>query len=174
MGGIAWTPVLVCSLAAYGSFAVWSLILSVADARTRRLPNRAVLGATATTAPLLVVGALAAWAWGPEPVLAAARTGPAVLAETLGGGAACGVAAVAVWWWGRSGVGGGDAKLAPLVGAVLGYAGGVLGVLIGIAVACGCAALWALVERIRGGARPASAPFAPCLCAGAWLVILLR
>lgn len=153
-------------------FGAWSIALSVVDFRSHRLPNRWVLAATATVMPALLMSGSTRWitdASG-EPV-AGERTGATVLIDTVAVSAALGLGFWLLWRFAPSGLGGGDVKLAPLIGAVLGFAGGWSGALVGVFAAFVAAAAWSLLMRPRRPSARTAVAFAPCLCLGAWLVI---
>ncbi|MGW9020071.1 hypothetical protein ACWGOE_01150 [Leucobacter chromiiresistens] len=171
--------------AAFALFAVWTPVLSAADIRERRLPNLLLLLATSTTLPMLLASA-AASALAPASAsgaMAAASTAGApgersairLILDTLGPGAAAGVLLAALWWWAPAGIGGGDVKLAPLIGAVTGFAAGWVGAALALTAAFGFAALSGALLRLRRprarGADDRGVPFAPCLFAGAWAVV---
>lgn len=139
--------------ALYAAFAVASAWLALTDLRTRRIPNR-VLGAAS-------VGVAAC---GAVSVIAGAH--PGRLAWAAAAAALYGVAALTLWRYAPGGsLGGGDVKLAPLVGFAAGWAGAEAAFVwtpIGIAVASMCALVWAH----RRGRRTLA--FGPVLLAGAW------
>lgn len=142
---------------AFALFAVVSAVLAVGDVRRRRIPDRVVLPATIVAVLLLAV--------------AAARTGcPSRAAEVaLGAAAAFGVCLL-VRLARPEAFGGGDVKLAALVGAHLGWFGPeavASGIALGF-VAAGCAA----VGVVAAGGRGASLPFGPFLLLGAWVRVL--
>lgn len=128
--------------------------LTAADVRAHRLPNRLVLGSYPVVAGLLVLSvadSTRAWtavatagAWGLGLfvlLLIAAATGP---------------------------VGGGDIKLAGLVGAYLGWAGGGTAVLLGILVTALSAAIVAAAGlALRQMSRDSALAYGPFLLLGA-------
>lgn len=145
-------------LVAYGGFAVLSVVLAVVDARTHRLPNRLVLPAYPVLLLLLVLAS------------AALGLNPALLTAVL--------ASVAVFafflllrWAQPRGMGGGDVKLAAVVGLVLGYLGWetvLWGVLAGFLVG----GLYSTVLlATRRATRRTAIPFGPWMLLGAWLAI---
>ncbi|MEV7693547.1 A24 family peptidase [Microbacterium sp. NPDC089189] len=145
-------------LLAYAGFAVLSVALAIIDARTHRLPNRLVLPAYPVLLLLLVLAS------------AALGTNPALLTAVL--------ASVAVFvfflllrWAQPRGMGGGDVKLAAVVGLVLGYLGwdAVLwGVLAGF-LSGGLYSVFLL--SARRATRRTAIPFGPWMLLGAWLAI---
>lgn len=145
--------------AAYALFAVVSVVLAVIDVRQHRLPDAVVLPATASGVVLLS--------------LAAAATGRPERATEVALGAAGAFAACLLLHLARPGAfGGGDVKLAGLVGAHLGW-WGLEAVASGIGVgflAAGVAAVGVLAARGRG----VDLPLGPFLLGGAWAQILAR
>ncbi|MFJ4037996.1 prepilin peptidase [Microbacterium sp. NPDC090007] len=140
-------------LAAWGVFAVASAVLTVLDLRRRRLPDVVVLPVFAVSVVLL---ALAACVLG-DPSRARDVAGGALAAFAL-----CLLAHLARPW----AFGGGDVKLAGLVGAHLGWFGAeavasgllVAGILGGFAAA----GMW------LAGARRDHLAYGPALLGGAW------
>ncbi|MCR2825907.1 prepilin peptidase [Microbacterium sp. zg.Y909] len=152
------TPLVVAPLAvAYALFAAATVALTVVDLRSHRLPNALVL----PLYPLiLVLFALAALAAGDGAPLVTALLGGGVLfllyatLRAMGGG-----------------VGGGDVKLAGVVGMVLGHAGWPA-VLIGTAAAFVLGGAVALFLLATGRAtRTTRIAFGPYLLGGAWLAL---
>ncbi|GAA2180890.1 hypothetical protein GCM10009847_20510 [Leucobacter tardus] len=142
----------------YAVFAATSMWVTVTDLRTRRIPNRVIAIAAAAIVGCGAVSAFAAadarrWVWA------------AVAAAIYGG------AAFALWLAVPNGaVGGGDVKLAPLIGFATGWSGidAAFGwAPIGIAAAALAAVAWARFRR-----RDVLA-FGPVLLAGAWIAILI-
>lgn len=145
-------PALALSL-----FAVVSVVLVITDVRRRRLPDVVVLPATAAAVLILAVAAATAG----RPALAAA-----VAFGAVGAFGAC----LLVRLSRPEAFGGGDVKLAALVGAHLGWFGPeavASGVALGF-VAAGVAA----VGVLAAGARGTSLPFGPFLLLGAWVRLL--
>ena len=175
----------VLASAALALFAVWTLVLTTADIRARRLPNHLLLLATCTTVPMLLASAtasaLASATAGGGAAAASVEGAPAgsimmgMILDTLGPGAAAGVLLAALWWWAPAGIGGGDVKLAPLIGAVTGFAAGWGGTALALTAAFALAGLWGVLLRLHRprerGAAERGVPFAPCLFAGAWGVV---
>ncbi|MBK0419271.1 prepilin peptidase [Leucobacter sp. CSA1] len=147
-------------------FVVFSVWLSVVDLVTRRLPNRLVAWGTGSTLGLLAASGLVQ--------LAAGVRDPALrdLGLLAGGAAALFGLLYLLWRTAPAGIGGGDVKVAPLVGGVLGFFGGAWAVVLGAAVACVIAAIWGAASRVRGTGASRGVPFAPCLFAGCWVAIL--
>lgn len=144
---------------AFALFAVVSAVLAVGDVRRRRLPDLVVLPATIVGVLLLVAAAEGAGS-------------PSRAAEVaLGSAAAFGVCLL-VRLARPEAFGGGDVKLAALVGAHLGWFGPeavASGVAFGF-VAAGVAG----VGVLAAGGRGADLPFAPFLLLGAWVQVLLE
>lgn len=134
-----------------------ALVLVAVDARTTWLPlplTRLVWAATAGAAvPATVLG------------------GPAVLVRAAVGAGAAALLYLALWRLSRAGLGFGDVRLAPVLGAAAAAAGWstlfatlLLGSLVGAAVG--------VVLTLRG--RPGSFAYAPSMLAGAFLACGLR
>lgn len=146
------------------SAAVFSVWLSIGDVRARRLPNGRVACATAVTLGVLLLAVglrfiAAGWAVAGVP-----------LCGLLGGAVAFFAVFLVSWLAAPRHVGAGDVKIAPLVGGVLGYFGVIPALLIGLAVAFACAAVWGIAERWRARHQPLRhVAFAPCLFAGMWV-----
>lgn len=148
-----------CALVAYAAFAVQSVILSVIDALTHRLPDRYVLPGYPIAAVLLTVAALASGT--------AAR-----LVPTAGGALSLFAFYLLLRMLRPAAMGGGDVKLAGVVGAYLGFFGWesvFVGAVAGFLLA-GAYALVLLTAR-RASAKTAVA-FGPFLLGGAWFAIL--
>jgi leader peptidase (prepilin peptidase)/N-methyltransferase len=135
----------------------WLLVI---DVRTHRLPNRIVLPALAAVALLVVLDAAAT---GESAALVRAACGLLI----LGGFYAILRAAS------RAGMGGGDVKLAALIGTVLGWHGW-MALAVGAASAFVLAALYALgliaLRRADGSTRIA---FGPWMIVGAILGVAI-
>lgn len=142
-----------------GVFAGAGAVLSAVDIRSRRIPNRLLLPFGVAVFVLLAAAIAADW------------DGPSRLISTLGGAVAAFGLLLLLWLALPTGIGGGDVKLAPLVGAVLGFFGSWSAVLAGLLLAFLFAAVWGLVLKRRGGGT--GAPFAPCLFAGAWAGVVM-
>lgn len=144
--------------ALYAAFAVASAWLAVTDLRARRIPNRVVGAATVIVVTCGAVSSIAA----ADPH----RFGWAAAAAGI-----YGAAALALWLAAPAGsLGGGDVKLAPLVGFATGWAGADAAFVwapAGIAAASMCAFVWVRARRRRDLA------FGPVLLAGAWSGILV-
>lgn len=130
-------------------FCFFALVAST-DLLCRWVPNSAVYPAAA----LAVVAHLAA--------------GDPILAVALGGGLALAVFALAAWLR-PGGLGGGDVKLAAVIGLVFGFPGVLWALLVGGALG---AAVAAALLVSRNGGRATRMPYAPFLCIGAALALV--
>ncbi|MFN3948529.1 prepilin peptidase [Microbacterium sp.] len=140
-------------VAAFALFAVVSVVLAVADVRTHRVPDAVVLPAVAVGVALLAAAA-------------GERGEPVRIAGVCLGAAGAFAACLVVHLARPSAFGGGDVKLAALVGAHLGWFGPdavASGLALGFAAA-GVAGLGV----VAAGARRVELPFAPFLLLGAW------
>lgn len=148
-------------------FLVSSVWLSIVDVQTMRLPNRLVAWS--------LVGCLGPLVAANVVLLPTALRGDALadLAALLLGAVVLGAVFAALWRFAPAGLGGGDVKIAPVVGGVLGLLGGVWAVAAGIVIACVFAVIWnAVLGHRSGDGSPVGAPFAPCLFAAAWVVCI--
>lgn len=143
----------------YLAFAALGIALAIIDVRVHRLPNALVLPAYPAAGVLLLsAGALGA----PVGDLLRATLGGALLLMFY---ALLGLA-------GPGAMGGGDVKLAGLIGIVLGFTGwGALAVGSAAAFVLGGAAGLVLLLRGRAG-RGTAVPFGPWMIAGAWAGIV--
>lgn len=148
----------ILAIAAYAFFGVLSVVLAVIDVRTHRLPDRLVLPAYPITAVLLIAAAL--------------LTGTASRLISVAVGALGLFVFYLVLRMLRPGaMGGGDVKLAGVVGAYLGFLGWdavLLGALAGFVLGGIGALLLLATRRARATARIAFGPF---LLGGAWFAI---
>lgn len=136
---------------------VWLLAI---DARTHRLPNRIVLPALAASLTLVAVDALVTWR---TTALIGALAGMLIL-----GGFYLVLRAMS-----RGGIGGGDMKLAALIGLVLGWHGWQV-LVIGAAAAFVLGALYALaLMALRRANRSTRIAFGPWMIIGAALGIAI-
>ncbi|RKT31128.1 leader peptidase (prepilin peptidase)/N-methyltransferase [Microbacterium sp. AG1240] len=150
---------LAVEVTAYGAFAVLSAVLTVIDLRTHRLPDRLVLPAYPVAAVLLTGAAFL-------------RGDPARLLSVAGGAIVLFAFYLLLRMLRPGAMGGGDVKLAGVIGAFLGYLGwdAVLGGAIAGFVFGGLvAAVIVLARRARGANRLA---FGPWMLLGAWTAIL--
>ncbi|WP_244927271.1 prepilin peptidase [Microbacterium sediminis] len=143
--------------AAYLAFGVASLVLIRSDLAEHRLPNAVVLPATAVVGALLTLASIAAG-------------DTAAVGRAAAGALALGAFYAALWAIGRGrGMGGGDVKLALLVGLFLGWHGWPELALGGAAAfVVGGASALALIAARRATARTHIA-FGPFMLIGACL-----
>lgn len=155
-------------------FAVISAVVTVTDVRWRRISNRVVLPVLVGLPVLLATPYLCALSSHDTAemtnklhALLCGLVGALVIFSTY--------LLLAVF----GGLGGGDVKLASMIGLVLGYFGGWEALWVGTALAWGAAGLWILthraVRRGHGASKsrdPPDLPFAPFMIAGAWIVLL--
>ena len=142
------------TVVAFVTFAVIGAILAIIDIRTHRLPNRLVA----------TVG-----------VTAAALTGSRMdaLIRALLAALVLFVAYLVLRMLSAGGVGGGDVKLAAVIGLHLGWLGWgsvLVGTLAGFVLGGVFAAGMLLVRRAD---RRSAIPFGPWMLAGAWVAIVL-
>ena len=151
-------PLVVAPLAlAYALFAVASIRLTVIDLKSHRLPDALVLPLYPLTLVLFAIAGLAA------------GQGAPLVTALLGGGVLFLLYAALRMLGG--GIGGGDVKLAGVVGVVLGHTGW-LAVLIGTAAAFVLGGAAALLLLATGRAtRTTRIAFGPYLLGGAWLAL---
>lgn len=156
--GVGWSEEPVHAVV-FAAFAVFLLLISAIDLDVQRLPDRwtkpAMVAAPIATAVLAGVDRdLDAWL---RSLLAALALGAIYLALVLLGGG--------------SGMGLGDAKLAPSIGAVLGYLSWahVISATFAAILLAGLTAAFLLITR-RAGRRSHFA-FGPAMAAGAILVL---
>lgn len=147
---------MICAGVAYAVFAASSVRLIVIDLRERRLPNR-LLGPTgAVFAVLLTASAVLGGLW-------------TDLGRAAVSGAVYGALLLTLRLLSPGAVGGGDVKLAPLVGAAAGWVGidaAVVWAPLGIAL---CAGIAGVRAKARGQRDLA---FGPALLVGGWCGIL--
>ncbi|QEW00318.1 prepilin peptidase [Microbacterium caowuchunii] len=158
-GGGGWVPVLL--VLAYAGFAVLSLVLAVVDLRFHRLPNRLVLPAYPVALILLGVAAIA----GGDP----GAIGRAVL-----GGLLVFTFYLLLRMLQPGGIGGGDVKLAGLVGVLLGFAGWEA-LAIGVFSGFLCGGLYSMVAiAARRADRRTRVAFGPWMLLGAWIGLAVQ
>lgn len=132
---------------------VW---LTVIDVRTHRLPNAIVLSALGVTILLLAASCLFGAPWG-------------ALLRALAAGAVLFVFFLALRVIGRGAMGGGDVKLAALMGVLLGWVGW-SAVAVGVLVAFVLGGLVGVILlATRRASRATRIPFGPFLVAGTWI-----
>lgn len=153
-------PATIAVLVAFLYFAAISVVLTLIDLDTHRLPNVIVLPSYAVGGALLVVACILGADWSQLVV------------------AAAGMAILYVFYFTirvirPDGMGGGDVKLAGLVGMYLGWLGwGALAVGAFAAFVLGGLFGLALIALRRAGRRSAI-PFGPWMLAGAWVGIFI-
>ncbi len=145
-------------LIAYGALAVLSVALAVIDVRTHRLPNALVLPAYPFLLAALAVASLG-------------RADVVPLLQAVIGGAIAFVFYLLLRLVQPRGMGGGDVKLAGLLGIALGYLGWdalLLGLFAGFLLG-GLFSVGLVLSRRAG--RRTRIPFGPWMLLGAWIVI---
>lgn len=148
----------IAVIAVHLALAAVGLRLLVIDVRTHRLPNRIVLPTLVMALALTGVDALLTWQ---TSALVGALAGMLIL-----GGFYAVLRAIS-----RGGIGGGDVKLAALIGLVLGWHGGEA-LLVGAASAFVLGALYALaLMAMRRAERSTRIAFGPWMIIGAVLGI---
>jgi leader peptidase (prepilin peptidase)/N-methyltransferase len=148
------------SLSAHLWFAGITLALTLIDIDHQRLPNAIVMPSLVIVVTLLGAAALLNADW-------------LRLVTTLGGAAALFVCYVLIALVYPKGIGGGDVKLAPIIGAMLGFAGWgavIVGAFAGFVFGAVCGL--ALVA-LRRATLKSGVPFGPFMLAGAWLGIVI-
>lgn len=152
-------PDLLAVLAHLGFLAVGT-VLVITDIRHHRLPNVVVLPALAALAVLL---ATSAWAAGDAAALLGALAGAFVLGAVYFG----------LRLIDPRGLGGGDVKLAAVIGLMLGWHGW-QALAVGAAAAFVLAAVFAIaLITLRRARRDTRIAFGPWMIAGAWIGIAL-
>ena len=149
------------TFAFFAAFAALSAVLAVIDLRTHRLPDRLVLPAYPVGIVLLVIVAASSGAWGD-------------LWRAIAGGAILFLFYLALRALQPAGMGGGDVKLAGVVGIVLGFVGWdalLIGAFAGFLVG----GLFSLIVLVARRAGPGTAiPFGPWMLLGSWIAIALH
>ena len=142
------------------ALAIVGIRLIVIDARTHRLPNRIVLPTLGAVVLLVVIDAIAT------------GEGERMLRSLLGGLLLGGFYAL-MRVLSRQGVGGGDVKLAAVIGVVLGWHGWTT-LMVGALAAFVLGALYALVlMAMRRANRSTRIAFGPWMIIGAALAIAI-
>ncbi|MGF6824395.1 leader peptidase (prepilin peptidase)/N-methyltransferase [Microbacterium sp. ZKA21] len=148
------TAIVIAVHAGLIGIGIWLIVI---DARTHRLPNRIVLPVGAALLALVGIEALAAG-------------DVSVLVRTLAGGAILGGFYAALFLAG-GGVGGGDVKLAAVIGLVLAWHGW-QALIVGAAAAFVLGAVYALaLMALRRAQRSTRIAFGPWMIVGAVLGI---
>lgn len=144
---------------AYLAWILGLTALSWVDLRTHRLPRRMIALTAAASLPLLAVGSFL-------------EDEPRRLAGAALGALAYFAVMAVLYAVSRDGLGYGDVRLAPLLGAFLGYIGW-RATAVGIIAGFGLGALAGLIGLLTRRLQWRSAlPFGPFLCAGAIVGIL--
>lgn len=161
VGAIA-DPVFWVVLVAFLGFAAVSIVLSLIDLETKRLPNAIVL-------PSIVVGvALLAIAAALGPAGSASGIGWTTFLRAVAGGAILCAFYAVVRLISPRGMGGGDVKLAALVGLFLGWCGWAT-LVVGAFAAFVLGGLFGVgLILLRRAKRTTAIPFGPWMIAGAW------
>lgn len=147
--------------------------LTIIDIRVQRLPDRIVIPGGGTVLALLALSSVGA-AYSQYTQITTAPEQWPTLGHTVGGAICALVLFYVLAIISPQGMGGGDVKLAPVIGSVLGYFGGWLGVAIGLAAGFVFGAVWSLLTIVvRVGGRSRTIPFGPSMFAGAWTVLIL-
>lgn len=151
-------PAGILVIVAYAGFAIISVALAAIDVATHRLPDRIVLPAGAIGAALLLLACLFGAEWS---ALVRAAIGSAVLFAGY----------FVLRLISPAGMGGGDVKLAAVIGLFLGWAGwGAL--LVGVFAAFLLGGLFGLAMMLaRRAGRHTPIPFGPFMLLGAWIGI---
>lgn len=135
------------------------LALTVIDMRTHRLPNAVVLPALAASVALFAASCLAGAPW-------------SALVRAVTAGAVVFTAFALLRLAGRGAMGGGDVKLAALLGVALGWVGWAA-VLVGVLAAFILGGLVGVALIVaRRASRRTAIPFGPLLVAGSWVGIV--
>ena len=144
----------------FGYLAVISVVLTVIDVRSRRLPNRIVLPSYAVAGVLFTLACLTGAPWSS---LTRAGIGAAVLFLFY----------ALFRLIDRRWVGGGDVKLAGVLGGYLAWLGWDT-LIIGAAAAFMCGGVWAVALLMRRKAnRSTRLAFGPWMILGTWIAIAL-
>lgn len=146
------------AIAAYVVFALTGVALAIIDARTHRLPNALVLPLWAVCA--LLLAASTATGSSAEPLLRALLGSVVLFAAFL----ALRIAS-------PRGMGGGDVKLAGVVGMLLAWIGWEV-LIVGVAAGFVLGGLYgAILLASRRANRRTAIAYGPWMLAGAWLVL---
>lgn len=146
-------------LAAYLWFAAVSIALALIDFELKRLPDAIVLPSLVVVTVLLSAASLLTGDW-------------SQLLATLGGAAALFVFYFVIVLVYPQGMGGGDVKLAPVIGAALGFVGWgavVVGAFAGFLIG---ALAGLLLIALRRATRKSGLPFGPSMLVGGWIGIV--
>ena len=183
--GALWfgTPEFWGILVTLETFAALSIVLTLIDLDHKRLPNAIVLPGWVAIAGLLLVTVLLtelnpvtelpmAAGVTPEGISAPRTVDWWPFARAIIGGAVLFLFYYVVRWISPRGMGGGDVKLAGLVGTVLGWFGWST-LIVGAFSAFVLGGLFGIALMLFGGAKRKTAiPFGPWMLAGAWAGIV--
>jgi leader peptidase (prepilin peptidase)/N-methyltransferase len=159
-GLFAWKFGLDWALPAYCVLAVGLIGLSFIDLHTKRLPRRIIYVTAAVGVPLLCLAALV-------------RHEPRRIWTMLLGAAICLAFMGAVYVVSRGGMGDGDVRLSPLLGAYLGWLNpGFVGVGLFLGFFAGAAVGVAMMAAGRAG-RKTAVPFGPFLALGTIVAVFV-
>lgn len=156
------------------TFVYISVLLTIIDIRTRRLPDRIVIPSGVVVISFLTLSRIAT----SFSQHAAGKTDSTLLLPHLAQPISGAVCAFMLFYLlaiiSPQGMGGGDVKLAPIIGAFLGYFAGWPGVILGLATGFVIGAGWSIVVLLlRGKNQNTTIPFGPCMFAGAWGALFL-
>ncbi|MFT4305622.1 MAG: A24 family peptidase [Microbacterium sp.] len=146
-------------LAAYLYLAAISVVLAVVDVDVRRLPNAIVLPAYPVLLALLTIACLFGEEW-------------AALLRAVVGGAVLYLCFALLRLVGPGGMGGGDVKLAGVLGIALGWIGGGALVVGALSAFVGGGLFSVLLLATGRAVRRTAIPFGPWMLLGAWVGIL--
>lgn len=157
--GVSEAWALWLTLAAYIYFAGVSIALTIIDVRSHRLPNAVVLPSYLVAAVLLTAAAALTGAWGDllrAGVCMVLMFGFYLLLHRIRSG----------------GMGGGDVKLAGVIGIYLGWIGWGA-VIVGVFAAFLAGGIFGiLLVTLRRARRDTPIPFGPWMLLGAWIGVL--
>lgn len=175
LNDLRWSdPTFWMVLVAFLYFAAVSIVLTLIDLDTKRLPSVIVLPSIAVGVVLLTIAAAVGASTGSATGgISSASGGWGSLLRALAGAAILYSLYFLVRWISPRGMGGGDVRLAGLVGLYLGWSSwGALAV--GAFAAFVLAGAFALVLMLlRRAGRKTAIPFGPWMIAGAWVGIAL-
>lgn len=153
--------------------AVASVLLIRIDLMQHRLPNRIVIPMLIGM-PVIVVCATVSAALAGDPAHAFGEWAVPLLVRSLGGGVVLGAFYLLCALVSRGALGGGDVKLAPVIGVVLGAVGGWPAIVWGTVVALVLVSLIAVPRVLRKQTAEArQIAFGPCMLLGCWLVLIV-
>lgn len=152
-------------------FAAITIALTVIDIEHQRLPDRIVLPSLVVILVLLA-GATVLMALSGDASRTFEAWGWTQLIQTFGGAAALFALYFLIALIYPAGMGGGDVKLAPIIGAMLGFFGGWGALIVGAFAGFLLGGLWGIALMIaKRAGRKSAIPFGPFMLAGAWIGI---